>query len=316
MANASAYGGSPSWVPRHFPTTNLLQIHFREMTVMSMRWLGGVFAIAAALGAQSALAQPINGCPDGQAIQASDASGKNIRCVPVPAPVDVSGLQAQINAEAEARAGMDATLLGAIEALQEQSIVGRYAFSGTQSCLNSTFGFNPNFTPMVSTDPSRAAVVSLSTAATTGFRTFNADGTGTVETNTMSINYPGAFYSSGGFSGVTVGGPTVPGGPAVPSGNASTIVQTSTFTWRIEDGRVIIEDASSPGVFTSGNRVGWAARVENVPAYAGVLGKDLRIISLSHENIGVETAITTSPDGLTEFRTPRICHRERTLRKM
>ena len=285
MVNASALWRQPVLgSPRHFPMINLLQIHFREMTVMSMRWLGAVFAIAAALGAQSALAQPMSGCPEGQAIQASDPSGKNIRCVPIPAPVDVSGLQAQINAEAAAREGMDATLLGAIEELREASIVGTYTFTGTQACLNASLGFNPDLTPI---QPGNQ--LSQSTAAVWGFRTFNLGGTGTSEFHTQSVSFGG--------------------------GSESTVF--SNFNWEIVGGKLIIAEGPSEGTITSGGtRVGWTVITQGVPRAVGVLGKDLRIISIVHEEMKPELGITRSPDGLTEFRTPRICHRERTLRKM
>jgi hypothetical protein len=139
-----------------------------------------------------------------------------------------------------------------------------------------------------------------------------------MELNAMTINHPGAFYTSTGFVGVTTGGPFGQGEPAVPAGGASTVTQTGTFNWRIEDGRLIIDDVAGPGVFTSGPRDKWITRLEGVPRYVGVLGKDLRVISISHEGPAVETSILTSPAGepFQEFRTPRICTRERTLRKL
>lgn len=286
---------------------------------MAMRWLGGVFAIVTVLGAQGAQAQPVNGCPEGQAIQASDASGKHVVCVAIPAPVDVSGLQGQINAERTAREGMDVILQDAIDELRPTVIEGTYAFTGMQTCLNSTFGFNADLTPVASTDPNRAAVVSHSSAVTTGFRTFNANGTGTTQLRTMSVSVPGAFYTSSGFNGITTGGQTFPGGPALPGGNASVVDQAANFTWRIEGNRLIIEDESAPGLFIAGNRVGWTALVTGVPRQVGVLGKDLRLISVSHEGFAVETTATISPPEVQppqQFSTPRICARERTLRKM
>jgi hypothetical protein len=296
------------------------------MIPMGLRWLGVCLASTVALAAQSALAQPVNGCPAGQAMQSSDASGQNVTCVPIPPPVDLGPLQAAdaallgaINDETQARIAADNELRASIGGGAETSIVGTYTFSGTQSCLNSTFGFNPNLTPIASTDPMRAAVVSISTALATGSRTFNADGTGTAQQTTMSINYPGAFYSSSGFAGVTTGGPSPAGGPAIPGGNVGTIFQeTISFNWNIEDGRLIIQDAISPGIFTSGGRIGWSARVEGVPRSVGVLGKDVRVISITNENVAVETTVTTSPatEPFQEFRTPRICQRERTLRKL
>jgi hypothetical protein len=59
---------------------------------------GALSALAAAAlftAVQGASAQPVNGCPAGQAIQAADPSGRNVRCVPIP---DVAALQSQIDA--------------------------------------------------------------------------------------------------------------------------------------------------------------------------------------------------------------------------
>jgi hypothetical protein len=172
---------------------------------MSFRKLGVIVAGALALAAETVVAQPVNACPTGQAIQSSDPSGRKVTCVPIP---DVGALQGQISAEAASRAGMDATLLGAIDDLRESvgletSIVGLYAFSGTTSCINSTFGFNDDLTAKASIDPTRPAVVNQFSGVTTGFRTFNADGTGTAEFHNQTTSFPGAFYTSSGFTGVT-----------------------------------------------------------------------------------------------------------------
>ena len=78
---------------------------------MDLRCLGVCLASTVALGAQSALAQPTTGCPDGHAIQSSDMSGRGVKCIPVP---DGAALQEQINAEAATREQGDATLLTAI----------------------------------------------------------------------------------------------------------------------------------------------------------------------------------------------------------
>ena len=51
---------------------------------MSILWRCALAAAAIALGAQSVLAQKMNGCPTGQAMQSSDPSGKNVTCVPIP----------------------------------------------------------------------------------------------------------------------------------------------------------------------------------------------------------------------------------------
>lgn len=279
---------------------------------MHMRRQGAVFAIVAALGAQSAPAQPMNGCPAGHAIQASDSSGKNIDCIAVPAPVDVGGLQ------------------DAIDELRPANVVGTYAFTGTQLCLSSSLGFNPDFTPVAAPivepppppDPNLppqpipvvSAVVATSSGTVSGTRTFNADKTGTTQFHTHTVNAPGFFFNSFG-NGLTTGG-----GINRPSGGASVTVSAGSFTWDVVDGKLVIIDDPAPGVIAKGGgiRAGWRVVSENLPPFVGILGKDLRNISVTHDTVAVEVLVLRSPEGqpFQEFRTPRVCHRERTLRRM
>src|SRR6266446_6901897 len=128
---------------------------------MSLRWLGVSFAFTFALAAQPAAANQDVACPEGQAIRA--IGDKTAVCVPVPPPVDLAPLnaaigaevaaraaadaqvQTNINNEAAARGGMDATLLDAIGAetaarkaadeelpdrLDVTVLNGSYAFTG------------------------------------------------------------------------------------------------------------------------------------------------------------------------------------------
>jgi hypothetical protein len=74
---------------------------------------------ALALGVHSANAQPVRACPEGQAVNSLNPNGTAVNCVPLPAPVDLAPLQTALAAEAAARQGMDATLLGAINAETE-----------------------------------------------------------------------------------------------------------------------------------------------------------------------------------------------------
>jgi hypothetical protein len=302
---------------------------------MQSNWLGVGLAAALALAAQGAVAQLVSGCPAGQAMQSIDRSGQNVTCVPVS---DSSGLQAQITAETAARTAADAQLHGAIgnernqrevmdSTLQsaidqvradaiEASIVGTYTFSGTQTCFTSSFGFNDDLTPRAAPAGSpSAAVVSHFTVNTSGTRTFNADGTGSAHFLSQSISVPGAFYTNPlppgtSFSGLTNGGPNGrPGG----SGNAAE--QTSAFTWQVLAGKLIIDDGDAVGTFMRGPSTGCTVTNSNSPRTVGVLGKDLRIITIMHEDMQVEFSNTTCPNG-NVFSSQRICNRERTLRKM
>ena len=169
--------------------------------------LGAVLVLAGAIFAQAATAQSFNGCPAGQAVQGSDPSGKHIQCIAVP---DVSGLQAQIDAEKAAR--------------------------------------------------TRTGTVS-------GTRTFNEDGTGTTQFQTVSVNAPGFFYNVFG-SGVTSAD-----APNRPAGAASVSSSSGSFTWELIGSKLVIREDGAPGVITKGggNRNGWAVLVEDLPPFVGTL---------------------------------------------
>jgi hypothetical protein len=248
-------------------------------------------AAALALAAQTGGAQVLNGCPEGQAIQSSDASGHTVRCIPVGG--------------------------------QETSIVGRYAFTGTQSCLASSLGFNeadltPKVPPVtVPPAPPVSNIVSQATTSTWGYRTFNEDGTGTVEIFGLVTNPPPFFYNSFG-SGLTSTAPNE-FGVRGPTGGVTTFHLTGTFNWRIEGDKLIVDDGGEPptGTITSpGPRFGWITHARAVPPLVATLGKDLKVVSLVQQSPGVEFVVSQNPDNPAQiFETPRICTRERLLIK-
>src|SRR6185312_684213 len=63
---------------------------------------------------------------------------------------------------------------------------GTYSFTGDQSCLVSSLGFNPNLTPTT------GSVVTVQSASTQGIFEFNADGTGTAQFKELLIVHPPA----------------------------------------------------------------------------------------------------------------------------
>jgi hypothetical protein len=80
--------------------------------------------------------------------------------------------------------------------------------------------------------------------------------------------------------------------------------------------KIIIEDTNgAPGTILTGPSAGCSVVTENLPAAVGYIGKDAKTLSIFHEGLQVETGVTTCPDERV-FRTPRICYRERLLRKM
>ena len=237
-------------------------------------------------------------------------------------------LQNSINAEAASRAGMAAMLLQSIQdeaterraedaalrsAITEKDIIGTYAFSGPLMCITSSTGFNADLTPKASTSTTASAVVSLFMGMSSGTRTFNAGGRGTMKVTTFSLNSWPVFYTSTGGVGV---GFNV--SPPNPGGGASMADQAGEFSWEIVDGKLYVtEDTPFTGFITKGgSRVGWKVENFNLPRGVAVLGKDLRIISLSNDDLQVESSVQTSPDGVVAPTSFRICTRERSLRKL
>ena len=194
---------------------------------------------ALALGAQSAFAQHVIGCPAGQALQALDVSGRRFVCVPIP---DTSAFQQQITNEAAARQAMDANILnmlgaesalGArIDGLTEVDIVGRWSSSGTTSCLQSSNGFNTlNLSPLIPSTGTTA--VSQLSNTFVGARTFNAGGTGRSTGTSSSMTSPATLYGAA-FAGFG------------SSGGASVTTLDGNFAWSIQpDGTLLVDDGNT-----------------------------------------------------------------------
>ena len=138
-----------------------------------------------------------------------------------------------------------------------------------------------------------------------GVRTFNGDGTGSVVATVHNINYPTQIPGAGSFS----------------SGVATVSTLQADFTYEVKPDRtLVIDDGPTNGVIIKGgNRVGWSVSTLDVPKFVGHISKDWKTIDLVHETMAVEQSVNTSPPGVTpvqQFVTPRVCHRERTLRKI
>lgn len=247
--------------------------------------LGCSFAAVLILGAPHALAQPVHGCPAGQAMQSFDPSGRNIACVALP---DVSALGVRIDAAAA-----------------EPNIVGRWAMTGTATCTQSSTGFDANFNPNLAAGQT---TVSQLTGTVNAVRTFNADGTGTVVGITHNIAHPQSIYRPG--SAPSVGG----------AGNATLNRLDTTFTWQLQaDGTLLIDDNNLiPQVFIlPAGRAGWTVVIHDVPSFVGHISKDRRTITLTHNTMQVETGqLTDTTTGTTFAPSPRFCARERTLTRL
>jgi hypothetical protein len=266
---------------------------------MTRAWCSTLAAMAIALGAQGVAAQPVNGCPAGQAMQSSDPGGRNITCVPI---VDGTALQAEIAAR---RAGDD-NILSMLGQLTEADIAGRWSMSGTTSCLQSNTGFNENFNPVIPATGS--AFVSQLSGTIIGTRTFNADGTGRSVATSHSMSFPGTFHGPG-FAGVGTG----------LAGGASVAPLDAGFTWSIQpDGTLLINDDDTvPQTFTAPPfRIGSTVTIENVPPFVGHISKDRRTITLTHPGMSIETSVFRDGNTGAVNRTPRFCARHRVLTRL
>ena len=285
---------------------------------MAIHWHFAIAAVAIALGAQDVLAQQMNACPDGQAMQSSDPSGKNVTCVPIP---NTAALQQQIDAEKAARQAADQALqgnidaeaaasqaadraLGArIDALTETDIVGKWSVSGETSCLSSSTGFNATFNPIIV--PGGTTIVSQLTASSMGTRTFTADHRGTSEGRTNALTFP-----------TTVFGPPPPN---VNLGGASLAGINGGFSWSLEaDGTLRIDD-DFPLVqpfLEPLTRQGWTATIDRLPPFTGYVSKDKKTIVLSHPGMQTETSTTRDQNGNFIGSSQRFCTRHRVLTRL
>ena len=288
---------------------------------MNTRWRCALGAAVIALGAQSALAQKMNGCPAGQAMQSSDPSGKNVTCVPIP---DTSALQQQItneaaarqagdsalgasiNAEIAARQASENALNARIDALTEADIVGKWSVSGPTSCLLSNRGFNADFSPLVITG--QPTIVTQLTATSIGTRTFNADGTGTAAGTTQALTHAGVIVGVVGTDGA--GGANVSGFTNQP------------FTWHIQsDGKLFIDDAGPIVQVASApaSRKDWTFTIDRLPPFEGYISKDKKTIVMTHPVMQIETSTTLDQNNNPppfSSPTPRFCARHRVLTRL
>jgi hypothetical protein len=264
---------------------------------MNIRMYGFAVATAALLAVQTVQAQPVNGCPAGQAMQSSDPGGRNITCVPIPDTANIFNL---LNAETAARQTADDALHRRIDALTETDIVGKWSVSGETSCLQSTTGFNANFNPNIV--PGGTTIVSQLTASSMGTRTFTADHRGTSDGRTNALSFP-----------TTVFGPPPPN---VNLGGASVAGINGSFSWSIEaDGTLRIDD-DFPIVqpfLEPVTRQGWTATIDKLPPFTGYVSKDKKTIVLSHPGMQIETSTTRDQNGNFIGSSQRFCTRHRVL---
>jgi hypothetical protein len=322
---------------------------------MGKYWRCGLAAAAVALCAQGAWAQKMTGCPEGQAMQSSDPSGKSVTCVPIP---DTAGLQQQIaneatarqaqdanilnmlgaeaaargaadgalqgniNNEAGARAAADAalgerinTLSNRVDALSEADIVGKWATTGTTVCQSSSRGFDANMSPLIVTQPG------VPPAPPTTLPTIVTQLTATsLGTRTFNANNTGTAEGTTlaiNQAGVVVGVIGTDG-----AGGATGSSFTNTFDWHIQpDGKLFIDDAGPlvQTAFLPPTRVGWTFTIDKTPAWHGFISKDKKTIVMTHNTLQIETSTTLDQNGVPppgSAPSVRFCIRHRVLTRL
>ena len=144
-----------------------------------------------------------------------------------------------------------------------------------------------------------------------GTRTFYAGGTGRSVGTTHSMTFPALNYFSTGPNTFA----TSPGF----AGAASVATLDAAFTWTIRsDGTLLIDDDNAIAQpFTAPpSMLGQTVTIENVPSYAGYIGKDKRTIVLTHNDMAIETSVRRDASGNQLSRTPRFCARSRVLSRL
>jgi hypothetical protein len=199
-------------------------------------------------------------------------------------------------------------------AADSPKLKGAYGFTGTAACLvapgsaatapapgNTMPLANSGFDP-TTLHPIDGKAFSHSNAVE-GIRTFNGDGTGTVNGTTVGITVPPT--------------PQPPGYPSFPPGAGSTTFSYS-FTYTI-NGDGSWTASMVPGTyaesFVTGARAGQTATIDSIPQISGLISQDGKTLILVADPIHagafvptVETVTYSNGDVW-----PQICHRSRVL---
>jgi hypothetical protein len=177
-------------------------------------------------------------------------------------------------------------MIYAVSATAEpRHLKGTFGFTGSDACLYSPAGFNARLQPLGPNWSSSNAVE--------GIRTFNGNGTGTVQNASMGITVP----------------PT-PGFP--PSASSSKGSLSFTFTVN-PDGTFTTNNVpgTNVGTILTGPRSGQTFTLENVPAGTGLISDNGKTLVAATLTPGVETQVFSNGD--IEH---RICHRSRVYTKL
>jgi hypothetical protein len=190
-----------------------------------------------------------------------------------------------------ATVALAALAAGRVEA-QFTDITGWYGMTGTQTCLQTAFGFNTLGQP----NGSGTAF----TTGITGTYHFKADGTGETTSQSLSVLFPE---------------------PGVDTPDASVYTRIpSTFDYTMgADGEsfTIPGGGSFASTVTTGPRAGELSTITNTPGFTGWIGDGAKEILLTNVTPTVEVQTYTGPPGpILPATFYRICHISETLIKL
>ena len=162
---------------------------------------------------------------------------------------------------------------------------GDYVSTGENTCLVALPpGFNPNLTPI----DGRFSFSS----STQGMRTFHGDGTGTVQSRSVSVTHPDTPVTLGGAS--------------------SSDTNKGSFTYTVAPDRTVtVVSGPVTGTNLTGSRAGQTFTIESFPVLTGRIALDRKSLTLATEEPTVE--VVTFSNGDVHY---RICHRSRILLKL
>ena len=256
--------------------------------------VGSALLIAAA----AASADQVRTCAPGEAVQSLDAGGKVATCVPLPPPVDLTPLNARIDAESVARMAADEDLRASTS---EGQLIGRYTVVGTGLCYRAFpngFGTSPEFVPLFGNTVQQQSFTTL------GVREFRADGTIHGASTVYNINYPSMVLNAVA--------------PAPSAGGGSVLQFEQDWTYVLgPDRSLTITGAGGHGTVVQGfGGVGNLVETHGAPSLTGTISKDWRTIVLANAAMQVERSVTTTPAGVLVGDVPRVCMRTETLTKI
>ena len=162
---------------------------------------------------------------------------------------------------------------------------GDYVATGEGTCLVALPpGFNPNLTPI----DGRFSFSS----STQGIRTFHGDGTGTVQSRSVSVTHPDTPVTLGGAS--------------------SSDTNTESFTYTVAPDRTVtVVSRLVTGTELTGSRAGQTFTIESFPVLTGRIALGRKSLTLATEEPTVEVVTFSNGDVH-----DRICHRSRILLKL